>query len=65
MSLHDPRKQSLYFSAAILRDVAREAKRLDRSASWVLQRAWMSARREIQKLRPRGPGADATADPPE
>ncbi len=65
MSLHDPRKQSLYFSAAILQDVAREARRLDRSASWVLQRAWMSARREIQKLRPRGAAADATADPRE
>jgi len=61
MSLHDPRKQSLYFSAAILRDVAREARRLDRSASWVLQRAWMNARGEIKKLLPRG----APADPPE
>jgi uncharacterized small protein (TIGR04563 family) len=65
MSLHDPRKQSLYFSAAILEDVAREARRLDRSASWVLQRAWLSARLEIRKLRPREPAADATADPPE
>jgi uncharacterized small protein (TIGR04563 family) len=63
MSRHDPRKQSLYFSATVLEDVAREAKRLDRSASWILQRAWASARREIKKLPSRRSSDEAVADP--
>src|SRR5262249_23724415 len=61
--VHAPGKQSFYFSAEILRDVACEARRLDRSASWVLQRAWMSARREIGKLPARRPPG-SSVDPP-
>jgi uncharacterized small protein (TIGR04563 family) len=47
---HDKRKQSLYFPEAMLEDIAAEAQRLDRSLSWVVQRAWKAARNEIKKL---------------
>lgn len=34
----DKRKQSLYFPEAMLNDLQREADRLERSLSWVVQR---------------------------
>jgi uncharacterized small protein (TIGR04563 family) len=34
----DKRKQSLYFPEVMLADLQREADRLDRSLSWVVQR---------------------------
>lgn len=34
----DKRKQSLYFPEAMLTDLQREADRLERSLSWVVQR---------------------------
>ena len=43
----DKRKQSLYFPEAMLEEIKLEAARLDRSLSWVVQRAWKMARREI------------------
>lgn len=46
----DKRKQSLYFPEAMLQEIAEEAKRLDRSLSWVVQRAWRLAKAEIKKL---------------
>jgi uncharacterized small protein (TIGR04563 family) len=46
----DPRKQSLYFSEAMLDEIAAEARRLDRSLSWVVQRAWKIGREAIKKL---------------
>jgi uncharacterized small protein (TIGR04563 family) len=49
-SSHDNRKQSLYFPEDMLREIAAEARRLDRSMSWVVQRAWKAARREIKTL---------------
>jgi uncharacterized small protein (TIGR04563 family) len=39
-----PRKQSLYFPENMLQEIAAEAKRLDRSVSWVVQGAWKGAR---------------------
>jgi uncharacterized small protein (TIGR04563 family) len=43
-------KQNVYFSdATIAAEIAREATRLGRSLSWVVQRAWMRARKEIMK----------------
>lgn len=60
MSDNDPksespgrRKQSLYFPEYILTEIQEEAKRLDRSLSWVVQRAWKVARQTIKKM----PGA--------
>jgi uncharacterized small protein (TIGR04563 family) len=46
----DNRKQSLYFPEAMLDDIKAEAARLDRSLSWVVQRAWKTARAEIRKI---------------
>jgi uncharacterized small protein (TIGR04563 family) len=46
----DRRKQSLYFPEEMLREIADEARRLDRSLSWVVQRAWKGAVKEIRKL---------------
>ncbi len=46
----DKRKQSLYFPESMLTEIKEEAARLDRSLSWVVQRAWKIARAEIKKL---------------
>ena len=46
----DNRKQSLYFTEAMLDDIKAESARLDRSLSWVVQRAWKTARAEIRKI---------------
>ena len=46
----DKRKQSLYFPEAMLQEIKDEAARLDRSLSWVVQRAWKMARLEIRKI---------------
>lgn len=49
-SNNDKRKQSLYFPEAMLQEIKDEANRLDRSLSWVVQRAWKVAKSEIKKL---------------
>jgi uncharacterized small protein (TIGR04563 family) len=46
----DKRKQSLYFPEAMLQEIKEEAARLDRSLSWIVQRAWKTARLEIKRL---------------
>jgi uncharacterized small protein (TIGR04563 family) len=46
----DKRKQSLYFPESMLQEIKEEAARLDRSLSWVVQRAWKLARAEIRKI---------------
>ncbi len=46
----DKRKQSLYFPDDMLAEIAKEAERLDRSLSWVVQRAWKVAKAEIKKI---------------
>lgn len=50
MSQSDKRKQSLYFPESMLQEIQQEAARLDRSLSWVMQRAWKLARADIKKL---------------
>ncbi|MBI5512949.1 MAG: TIGR04563 family protein [Deltaproteobacteria bacterium] len=50
MAQSDKRKQSLYFPESMLLEIQQEANRLDRSLSWVMQRAWKIARTEIRKL---------------
>ena len=40
----DKRKQSLYFPESMLQEIKEEAARLDRSLSWVVQRAWKISR---------------------
>ena len=46
----DKRKQSLYFPETMLAEIKDEAARLDRSLSWVVQRAWKLARSDIRKI---------------
>ena len=46
----DKRKQSLYFPESMLQEIKDEAARLDRSLSWVVQRACKMARMEIKKI---------------
>lgn len=46
----DKRKQSLYFPESMLQEIKEEAARLDRSLSWIVQRAWKIARVDIKKL---------------
>ncbi len=46
----DKRKQSLYFPADLLQEMQEEAKRLDRSLSWVVQRAWKESRASLRAL---------------
>ena len=54
----DNRKQSLYFPESMLEDMKAESARLDRSLSWVVQRAWKVARAEIRKI----PGSQSVED---
>jgi uncharacterized small protein (TIGR04563 family) len=46
----DKQKQSLYFPDDMLREIMREATRLDRSLSWTVQQAWRVARQELRKF---------------
>ena len=46
----DKRKQSLYFPEEMLVEIQKEAARQDRSLSWIVQKAWQIARKEIQKF---------------
>lgn len=43
-------KQSIYFPASMLDEIRDEARRLKRSFSWVVQRAWRLSRTEMRKL---------------
>jgi uncharacterized small protein (TIGR04563 family) len=49
MASSDKRKQSLYFPEEMLQEIQKEAARQDRSLSWIVQKAWKSARMEIMK----------------
>jgi uncharacterized small protein (TIGR04563 family) len=47
MSKTDKRKQSLYFPEEMLQEIMAEATRQDRSLSWIVQKAWKLARKDI------------------
>ncbi|HRI06914.1 MAG TPA: TIGR04563 family protein [Nannocystaceae bacterium] len=49
MASSDKRKQSLYFPEAMLKEIQEEAARQDRSLSWIVQKAWKIARKDIMK----------------
>lgn len=53
------RQVSLYFPERILDEIRHEARRLQKSTSWVARRPWKSARADIGRLRPRQGGTDA------
>jgi uncharacterized small protein (TIGR04563 family) len=59
----EKQKQSLYFPEETLREITREANRLDRSLSWTVQQAWRLAREEIKKLPGTGWAGAARGDP--
>jgi uncharacterized small protein (TIGR04563 family) len=50
MSGTDKRKQSLYFPESMLQDIQKEAARLDRSLSWIVQRCVKIGLPDIRKL---------------
>jgi uncharacterized small protein (TIGR04563 family) len=59
----DGRKQSLYFPEGMLQEVKEQAARLDRSMSWVIQRAWKLAAQQVRDLPSMGDAHDeGTAD---
>ncbi len=43
-------KQSFYIPDDAIAEIRAEAKRLDRSASWIMQRAWIIAREKIRAM---------------
>jgi uncharacterized small protein (TIGR04563 family) len=51
----DKRKQSLYFPDTMLDEIQREADRLDRSLSWIVQRCIRAGLPDLRKL----PSTDA------
>ncbi len=59
-SSSDKRKQSLYFPESMLEEIKEEAARLDRSLSWIVQRAWKASRAEIRKI----PSSREVEEPP-
>jgi uncharacterized small protein (TIGR04563 family) len=50
MTVSDKRKQSLYFPEEMLKEIGAEATRQDRSLSWIVQKAWKAARKEIMSI---------------
>jgi uncharacterized small protein (TIGR04563 family) len=50
MSGHDKRKQSLYFPEEMQREIEHEARRLDRSLSWIVQVAWQYGKKHIREI---------------
>ncbi len=47
---NDRRKQSLYFADTMLDEIKVEAARMDRSLSWVVQKAWKIARKQVMGM---------------
>ena len=50
MSTTNSRRQALYFPSDMLGELQHEAKRLDRSISWLIQQAWKLARTEMKRI---------------
>ena len=50
MAGSDKRKQSLYFPEGMLREIKEEASRQDRSLSWIVQKAWKTARKDVMNF---------------
>ena len=55
MAESDKRKQSLYFPEKMLEEIKNEATRQDRSLSWIMQKAWKLARKDINTAPPISP----------
>jgi uncharacterized small protein (TIGR04563 family) len=66
MANADKRKQSLYFPEEMLAEIQHEAKRLDRSLSWIVQQGWKIARDRLKTFPASNEGTpDALPDPRE
>jgi uncharacterized small protein (TIGR04563 family) len=50
MTKRGGRRHSFYFPDWMSREIEAEAARLDRSTSWILQRAWKLARAEMARI---------------
>ena len=50
MASSDKRKQSLYFPEEMLLEIKAESSRQDRSLSWIVQKAWKVARKELAMI---------------
>lgn len=48
------KRQCLYIQVDLLKEIRTEAERLDRSLSWIMQRAWRVARKDLASM----PGAN-------
>jgi uncharacterized small protein (TIGR04563 family) len=46
----ETRRQNLYFPGEMLSELQNEAKRQDRSISWLIQQAWRIARKELRRI---------------
>ena len=62
MASSDKRKQSLYFPEDMLKEIQHEANRQDRSLSWIVQKAWKIARKDIMKFPSVNDVDDGTAE---
>ncbi len=61
----DKRKQSLYFPEEMLKEIQREAGRLDRSLSWIVQQGWKLARDKMKAFPATNDEPGAAPDPRE
>ena len=50
MSSSRSQRQALYFPEEMLAELQKEAKRQERSLSWLIQQAWRIARPQMAKL---------------
>ena len=50
MGESEKKKQSLYFPDEMLKEIANEATRQDRSISWIVQKAWKASRKDIKSI---------------
>jgi uncharacterized small protein (TIGR04563 family) len=64
MSTSDKRKQSLYFPEEMLKEISAEATRQDRSLSWIVQKAWKAARKDMLTIPSVNDISAETKDPP-
>lgn len=50
MTTAETRRQNLYFPGEMLTELQNEARRQDRSISWLIQQAWRIARKELRRI---------------
>ncbi|HVR60800.1 MAG TPA: TIGR04563 family protein [Polyangia bacterium] len=50
MTGSNKRKQSLYFPEEMLTEIGNEAMRQDRSMSWIVQKCWQVARKDMMRM---------------